>query len=87
MEVPNINNIDVTKLEDGLDGEDNKKIKDKAKDPLSMAQGPITRSRSKKLQEALIGYIQDWASQGSSIDHARFGPSEDTTEWALFNIL
>ena len=43
------------KAKDGLDGEDNKKIKDKAKDPLSMPQGPITRSRSKKLQEALIG--------------------------------
>lgn len=59
----------------------------KAKDPLSMPQGPITRSRSKKLQEALIGYMQDWASQRSSIDHARFGPSEDITEWALFNVL
>ena len=78
--------MDVTKLDDGLDGEDNKKIKDKAKDPLSMPQGPITRSRSKKLQEALIGYMQDWASQGSSIDHTRSSPSEDT-EWALFNIL
>ena len=56
--------MDVTKLEDGggicigdsldgLDGEDNKetkvKVKDKAKDPLSMPQGPITRLRSKKL--------------------------------------
>ena len=68
------NDMDVTKLKDsggicigdsldGLDGEDNKetkvKVKDKAKDPLSMPQGPITRSRSKKLQEALIGYMQD----------------------------
>ena len=92
--------MDVTKLEDddgggigrdkakdGLDGEDSKITKDKAKDPLSIPQGPITRSRSKKLQEALIGYMQDWASQGSSIDHARFGPSEDITKWALFNIL
>ena len=42
------NDMDVTKLDDGLDGEDNTKIKDKAKDPLSMPQGPITRSRSKK---------------------------------------
>ena len=64
--------MDVTNLEDGggicigdsldgLDGEDGKeikvKIKDKSKDPLSMPQGPITRSRSKKLQEALIGYM------------------------------
>ena len=79
--------MDMTKLDDGLDGEDITKVKDKAKDPLSMPQGPITRSRSKKLQEALIGYIQDWASQGSSIDHTRFDLSEDTTEWALFNIL
>ena len=79
--------MDVTKLEDWLDREDSKKIKDKAKDPLSMPQGPITRSRSKKLQEALIGYMQDWASQESSIDHTRFGLSEDTTEWALFNVL
>ena len=47
----------------------------------------MTRSRSKNLQEALISYMQDWASQESSIDHTRFGPSEDTTEWALFNIL
>ena len=44
--------MDLTKLDDGLDGEDNKKIKDKAKDPLSMPQGPIIRSRSKKLQES-----------------------------------
>ena len=81
------NDMDMTKLDDRLDGEDNKKIKEKAKDPLIMPQGPITRSRSKKLQEALIGYMQDWASQGNSIDHARFSPSEDTTEWTLFNVL
>ena len=81
------NDMDLTKLDDGLDGEDSKKIKDKAKDPLSMPQGPITRSRSKKLQEALISYMQDWASQGRSIDYTRFGPSEDTTEWALFNVV
>ena len=79
--------MDLTKLDDGLDGEDNTKIKDKAKDPLSMPQGPITRSRSKRLQETLIGYMQDWTSQGSSIDHTRFGPSEDITKWALFNVL
>ena len=30
------NDMDMTKLNDGLDGEDNTKIKDKAKDPLSM---------------------------------------------------
>ena len=56
--------MDMTKLKDGggicigdsldgLDGEDSKetkvKVKDKAKDPLSMPQGPIIRSRSKKL--------------------------------------
>ena len=41
--------MDLTKFDDGIDGEDNKKIKDKAKDPLSMPQGPITRSRSKRL--------------------------------------
>ena len=90
--------MDVTKLEDGgsisrdkakdgLDGEDNKNPTVKAKDPLSMPQGPITRSRSKKLQEALIGYMQDWASQGSPIYQARIGPSENTIEWALFNVL
>ena len=78
-----MHDMDMAKLKDGLDGEDNKKTKDKAKDPLSMLQGPITRSRSKKLQEALIGYIQDRASQGSPIGHARIGPSE----WALFNVL
>ena len=94
--------MDVTKLKDssgicigdsldGLDGEDNKetkvKVKDKAKDPLSMPQGPITRSRSKKLQEALIGYMQDWANQGRPIAHVRSNPYEDTTKWALFNVL
>ena len=94
--------MDVTKLKDsggicigdsldGLDGEDNKetkvKVKDKAKDPLSMPQGPITRSRSKKLQEALIGYMQDWANQGSPIAHVRSDLYEDTIKWALFNVL
>ena len=58
--------MDMIKLkdEDGdrLDREDNKTIKDKAKDPLSLPQGPITRSRSKKLQEALIGFMQSWPS-------------------------
>ena len=55
-----VNDMDMTKLEDGkLNGEDNKKIKDKAKDPLSVPQGPITRSRSKKIQNALIDYMQD----------------------------
>ena len=53
------NDMDIAKLEDRLNGEDNKKIKDKAKNPLSMPQGPITRSRFKKLQEALIGYMQN----------------------------
>ena len=72
---------------DGLDREDNKKIKDKSKDPLSMPQGPITRSRSKKLQEALIGYMQDWANQGRPIAHVRSNPYEDITKWALFNVL
>ena len=94
--------MDVTKLKDdggicigdgldGLDGEDSKetkvKVKDKAKDPLSMPQGPITRSRSKKLQEALIGYMQDWANQGRPIAHVMSNPYEDTTKWALFNVL
>ena len=72
---------------DGLDGEDNKENKDKAKDPLSMPQGPITRSRSKKLQEALIGYMQAWDNQRSPIVHVRSSPYEGTTEWALFNVL
>ena len=90
--------MDVTKLKDGggiciddsngLDGEETKvKVKDKAKDPLSMPQGPITRSRSKKLQEALIGYMQDWANQGRPIAHVRSDPYEDTIKWALFNVL
>ena len=30
------NDVNVTKLEDELDGEDSKKVKDKAKNPLSM---------------------------------------------------
>ena len=96
------NDMDVTKLKDsggicigdsldGLDGEDNKetkvKVKDKAKDPLSMPQGPITRSRSKKLQEALIGYMQELANQGSPIAHVKSNPYEDITKWALFNVL
>ena len=79
--------MDLTKFDDGIDGEDNKKIKDKSKDPLSMPQGPITTSMSKKLQEALIGYMQDWASQGSLINHTKFYLSEDITKWALFNVL
>ena len=94
--------MDVTKLKDcdvicigdsldGLDGEDSKEskveVKDKAKDPLSMPQGPITRSWSKKLQEALIGYMQDWANQGSPIAYVRSNPYEDTTKLALFNVL
>ena len=41
--------MDMTILEDELDGDDNKKIKDKAKNSLSMPQGPMTRLRSKKL--------------------------------------
>ena len=49
--------MDATKFEDGLDGEDNKKIKDKAKNPLGIQQGPIIRLRCNKLQEALIGYM------------------------------
>ena len=94
--------MDVTKLKDsggicigdsldGLDGEDNKeikvKVKEKAKNPLSLPQGPITRSRSKKLQEALIGYMQEWANQGRPIAHVRSNPYEDITKWALFNVL
>ena len=94
--------MDMTKLKDGggicigdsldgLDGEDSKetkvKFKEKAKDPLSMPQGPITRSRSKKLQEALIGYMQEWTNQGRPIAHIRSNPYEDITKWTLFNVL
>ena len=58
------NDMDVTKLKDGdglcigdsldgLDREDNKKTKDKAKDPLSMSQGPP--NYKVKVQEASRG--------------------------------
>ena len=78
------NDMDMDKLKDGggicisdsLDGLNGEDIKE-TKDPLSMPQGPITRSRSKKLQETLIGYMQDWANQGSPIAHVRSNPYED----------
>ena len=67
----------------GLMEKTTRKPKIKAKDSLSIPQAPITRSRSKKPQEALIGYIQDWGNQGSLIAHARFSTSEDFNEWVL----
>ena len=65
----------MTKLQDGdrLDGEENT-IKVKVRDPLSLPQGPITRSRSKKFQEALIGYVQEWATNKES--HVRVDSNE-----------
>ena len=67
---------------DGLDGEDPKKTKS---DPLHLPQGPITRSRARKLQQALIGYFQDWANQLSPIHQDKFKAHEDHEDWALFN--
>ena len=76
--------MDVTNLEDSeLDGEDIKK----AKDPLSMPQGPLIKSRFKKLQEALIGYVQEWATNKES--HVRVAINGKATEGVLtlFNVL
>ena len=52
-----------------------------------MPQGPITRSRSKKLQEALIGFVQELATNKKS--HDKVDTNEKTNEgvWALFNVL
>ncbi|XP_075675469.1 uncharacterized protein LOC142644780 isoform X2 [Castanea sativa] len=46
------------------------------KDPLHVPVGPITRTRSKKINEALNGLIQEiWAD--SSTRHSKLGPKED----------
>ena len=46
------------------------------RDPLHVSVGPITRVRSKMINEALSGLIQEiWAS--SKTRHSMFGPKED----------
>ena len=46
------------------------------KDPLHVPVGPITKARSKKIQEALNGLIQEiWADCNAG--HSNFGPKED----------
>ena len=46
------------------------------KDPLHVPVGPITKARSKKIQEALNVLIQEiWAD--SNARHSKFGPKED----------
>ena len=46
------------------------------KDPLHVPVGPTTRTRSKKIKEALNGLIQDiWAD--STMGHSKLGPKED----------
>ena len=46
------------------------------KDPLHVPVGPITKTRSKKIKEALNGLIQEiWAD--SNTGHSKLGPKED----------
>ena len=46
------------------------------KDPLHVPVRPITKTRSKKIKEALNGLIQEiWAD--SNTGHSKFGPKED----------
>ena len=46
------------------------------KDPLHVPIGPITKTRSKKIKEALNGPIQEiWAD--SNAEHSKLGPKED----------
>ena len=46
------------------------------KDPLHVPIGPITKTRSKKIKEALNGQIQEiWAD--SNAGHSKLGPKED----------
>ena len=46
------------------------------KDPLHVPVGPITKTRSKKIKEALNGLIQDiWAD--SNTGRSKLGPKED----------
>ena len=46
------------------------------KDPLHVQVRPITKARSKKIKEALNGFIQEiWAD--SNTGHSKLGPKED----------
>ena len=46
------------------------------KDPLHVPVGPITKTRSKKIKEALNGLIQEiWAD--SNTRHSKLDPKED----------
>ena len=46
------------------------------KDPLHVPVGPISRARSKMINEALSGLIEEiWAS--SKMSHSNLGPKED----------
>ena len=48
----------------------------KLKDPFQVPIGPITRTRSKKIKEALNGLIQEiWAD--SKTGHSKLGPKKD----------
>ena len=46
------------------------------KDPLHVLVGPITKTRSKKIKEALNGLIQEiWVN--SNARHSKLGPKKD----------
>ena len=53
------------------------------KDPLHVPVGPITKTRFKKIKEALNGLIQEiWAD--SNVGHSKLGPKEDEGVINLF---
>ena len=56
--------------------------------PISMPQGPITRSKSKKLQQALIHHLQGLVSLASKglQGHQNFGTNEDQIQYNLIQV-
>ena len=56
--------------------------------PISMPQGPITRSKSKKPQQALIHYLQGLVSLASEglQGHQNFGTNADQVQYNLIQV-
>ena len=55
-------------------------------DGLDLPQGPITRSRSKKLQQALSGFFQGWANKESPFESPRSTTNGEHQDWTLFTL-
>ena len=69
-------------------GQEGKDQVEEVSSPISMPQGPITRSKSKKLQQALIHHLQGLVNSASEElqGHQSFGANATQVQYNLIQV-